>query len=302
VKKNKLMKSLFFFLFFPLVIFSQSNEPFIKVDKNFIDNLEGVDDVVNEELSLNTYRERFDFLNANTFLNIEYNEVNYAYVKKYLSYRWYGKIIGLSSYYFPLFENKLAQYGMPKELKYLAVVESALNPRAGSWAGAKGLFQFMPATGNQYGLKGNSYVNTFYDPVANTDCAVRYLRDLYKRFGDWNLAISAYNCGEGNVQKAINKAGSKNYWKVRPFLPRETQAYVPSFIAVNYLFNFYKEHNFKPMYFKFSFSDLKVIRVNENTTFEQLGNDYNYRILKFANPQFLSNVIPKGSIVYVYDK
>lgn len=142
------------------------------------------------------------------------NDVTFAYVKKYLSYRWYGKIIGLSSYYFPLFENKLAQYGMPQELKYLAVVESALNPRAGSWAGAKGLFQFMPATGTQFGLGANSYVNTFYDPVANTDCAA-LLKHLYLQFGDWNLAISAYNCGEGNVQKAINKAGSKNYWKVQ---------------------------------------------------------------------------------------
>ncbi len=235
MKKNKLMKSLFFFLFFPLVIFSQSNEPFIKVDKNFIDNLEGVDDVVNEELSLNTYRERFDFLNANTFLNIEYNEVNYAYVKKYLSYRWYGKIIGLSSYYFPLFENKLAQYGMPKELKYLAVVESALNPRAGSWAGAKGLFQFMPATGRQFGLKQRAGYDGRKDVKASTHAALNYLEYLHKKFNrDWMLTLAAYNAGEGTVERAIkrNKKAGKpiSFWFLT--LPKQTREYVPKFLAL----------------------------------------------------------------------
>ena len=307
VQTDKLLKFIklkafnLLFVFFFVFSFSQEikDEPFIRVDQKYINSLEGKNDNINQNLKIDIYRERFAFLNANTFLNIDYNDITYTYVKKYLSYRWYGKIIGLSAYYFPLFENKLAQYGMPTELKYLAVVESALNPRAGSWAGAKGLFQFMPATGNQYGLASNDYINTFYDPVANTDSAVRYLKHLYKKFGDWNLVLSAYNCGEGNVQKAINRAGTKNYWKVRPYLPRETQAYVPSFIAVNYLFNYYKDHNINPMYFKFSFSDLSVIKVNETTTFEELGKVYNYRVLKFANPQFLTNVIPKGSIVYV---
>lgn len=275
----------------------QAQEKYIQYDKKYIESL-GEDDDIDETLHLNTFKERFDFLNANTPLSIDYNEVTYAYVKKYLSYRWYGKIIGLSTYYFPLFERKLSQYGMPLELKYLAVVESALNPRAGSWAGAKGLWQFMPATGGQYGIKENDYINIFYDPVGNTDSAVRYLRDLYKQLGDWNLAISAYNCGAGNVNKAIRKAGSRNYWKVRPYLPKETQAYVPSFIAVNYLFNFYKEHNYRPQYFKFSFLDLRIIRIKENTTLENLGRQFNYEVLKFANPQFTTNFIPKGSIIY----
>ncbi|PXW07088.1 transglycosylase-like protein with SLT domain [Chryseobacterium sp. CBTAP 102] len=275
----------------------QAQEKYIQYDKKYIESL-GEDDDIDETLHLNTFKERFDFLNANTPLSIDYNEVTYAYVKKYLSYRWYGKIIGLSTYYFPLFERKLSQYGMPLELKYLAVVESALNPRAGSWAGAKGLWQFMPATGGQYGIKENDYINIFYDPVGNTDSAVRYLRDLHKQLGDWNLAISAYNCGAGNVNKAIRKAGSRNYWKVRPYLPKETQAYVPSFIAVNYLFNFYKEHNYRPQYFKFSFLDLRIIRIKEDTTLESLGRQFNYEVLKFANPQFTTNFIPKGSIIY----
>lgn len=285
-------------VFGTLSINLMAQESYIKYDHSYIKSLGAVTEI-DQNLHLDTFKNRFAFLNRNTSLPIDYNEVTYGYTKKYLSYQWYGKIIGISTYYFPLFEKKLAQYGMPLELKYLAVVESALNPRAGSWAGAKGLWQFMPLTGADYGMKQNQYVNIFYDPVGNTDSAVRYLRDLYKQLGDWNLAISAYNCGEGNVNKAIKKAGSRNYWKVRPYLPKETQAYVPSFIAVNYMFNFYKQHNIKPQYFKYNFNDLKVIKVNENTTFEELGKSFDYNLLKFANPQFTTTIIPKGSIVYV---
>lgn len=279
----------------------ESGETFIKMDSKYIKSLGELNDSSEDfssALDLNTYKSRFNFLNVNTALSIDYNDVTFTYTKKFLSYRWYPKIIGLSVYYFPLFESKLDKYGVPRELKYLAVVESALNPRAGSWAGASGLWQFMPATGNQYGLTKNQYINTFYDPMSNTDAGARYLRDLYRMYGDWNLAISAYNCGPGNVNKAIKRAGSRNYWKLRPFLPKETQAYVPSFIAVNYIFNFYKEHGMKPKYFRYSFFDLKVIKINRTTTFAELSKDFNYSILKFANPQFLTNKIPAGSIVY----
>lgn len=291
------------------LFFSQKNtiekeggEYFIKQDKQFIQELNNINTSSEEfvtELDLNTYQNRFAYLNFNTKLNIDYNEVTYSYVKKFLSYRWYPKIIGLSVYYFPLFESKLDYYGIPRELKYLAVVESALNPRAGSWAGASGLWQFMPATGNEYGLRKNEYVNTFYDPMSNADAGARYFRDLYKMYGDWNLAISAYNCGPGNVNKAIRRAGTKNYWKLRPYLPKETQAYVPSFIAVNYIFNFYKEHQMKPSYFRYSFFDLKRIKINQTTTFSSLAKNFDYNILKFANPQFVTEIIPEGSIVYV---
>lgn len=291
------------------LFFSQKNtiekergQYFIKQDKKFIQELNSINTSSEEfisELDLSTYKNRFAYLNFNTKLSIDYNEVTYSYVKKFLSYRWYPKIIGLSVYYFPLFESKLDYYGIPRELKYLAVVESALNPRAGSWAGANGLWQFMPATGNDYGLRKNEYVNTFYDPMSNADAGARYLRDLYKMYGDWNLAISAYNCGPGNVNKAIRRAGAKNYWKLRPYLPKETQAYVPSFIAVNYLFNFYTEHKMKPSYFRYSFFDLKRIKINRTTTFANLSKNFDYNILKFANPQFITETIPEGSIVYV---
>ena len=280
----------------------ENGEYFIKQDKKYINSLNKINSSSEEfdtTINLSTYKNRFAYLDFNTNLSIDYNDITYSYVKKFLSYKWYPKIIGLSVYYFPLFESKLDHYGIPRELKYLAVVESALNPRAGSWAGASGLWQFMPATGAEYGLSKSSYVNTFYDPMANADAGARYLKYLYKLYGDWNLAISAYNCGPGNVNKAIKRAGSRNYWKLRPYLPKETQAYVPSFIAVNYLFNFYKEHKIRPSYFKYSFFDMRRIKINETTTFAQLSKQFNYSVLKFANPQFFTETIPKGSIVYV---
>lgn len=307
------MKQVFFKIFLILIISTKSlysqnqlmreeGEYFIKIDEKYIHHLEQLNnssEKFENTLNLTTYKKRFNFLDANTRLHIDYNDITYNYVKKFLGYQWYPKIIGLSVYYFPLFESKLDHYGIPRELKYLAVVESALNPRAGSWAGASGLWQFMPATGAQYGLRKNEYINTFFDPVSNADAGARYLRDLYRQFGDWNLAISAYNCGPGNVNKAIKKAGTKNYWKLRKYLPKETQAYVPSFIAVNYIFNFYKEHQMKPKYFRYSFFDLKTIKINQSTTFSDLAKRFDYKVLKFANPQFMTEVIPKGSVVYV---
>jgi len=307
------MKQLFFKTFLLLIISTkgfhsqnqltrEDGEYFIKIDDKYIHHLNQLNsssEKFENTLNLTTFKNRFNFLDANTGLHIDYNDITYTYVKKFLGYQWYPKIIGLSVYYFPLFESKLDHYGIPRELKYLAVVESALNPRAGSWAGASGLWQFMPATGAEYGLSKSSYVNTFYDPMANADAGARYLKYLYKYFGDWNLAISAYNCGPGNVNKAIKRAGSRNYWKLRPYLPKETQAYVPSFIAVNYLFNFYKEHKIRPSYFKYSFFDMRRIKINETTTFAELSKQFNYGVLKFANPQFFTETIPKGSIVYV---
>ena len=302
------MKFTYLFLLFPLVLMGQKNnveidpetgEPFIVVDKKWINEIDdetpsftGYD----KNLLLNVYRERFNLLNYNTELSIDYNSVTFSYVKKYLSYSWYYKIIGLSVFYFPLFEAVLSKYGVPKELKYLAVVESALNPRAGSPAGASGIWQFMPITGKHYGLSSNPYYSGFYDVVKSTDAAARYLKDLYKNLGDWNLAISAYNCGEGNVRKAIKKAGTKNYWQVRKFLPKETQAYVPSFIAVNYMFNFYKQHGIKPMYFKYNYFNIRMVKNKLNTSFKNLGGDINF--LRFANPQFITDIIPANSIIY----
>ena len=290
----------FFILFFFVTFCKSQDYEFIKVDQNFINSLESHLDEVSVTVDyLDSYEERFNYLNSYNTLPIVYNSTQKIYVDKYLSYSWFHRLIGLSKYYFPLFERKLNQYGVPDELKYLSIVESSLNPRTTSVVGAKGLWQFMPETGDEMGLSQNDYINTFYDPVANTDSAVRYLKKLYKRYNDWSLAISAYNCGMGNVDKAIRKANSKNYWKVREYLPSETRAYYPSFVAVYYVFNFYKYHNIKPRYFKYSFNDLSMIKVSENTTLTVLSKTYNKELLYFANPQFLTDFVPKGSIVYV---
>lgn len=311
IYKNNILLVIFsiFLSFFPFIFSAQekknveidpeTNEPIFKVDKKWVDKLDKLDDKkekYDNTLKEDVFQQRFALLDANTQLSIDYNSITFGYVKKYLSYSWYYKIIGLSVYYFPLFESSFEKYGIPKELKYLAVVESALNPRAGSWAGAGGIWQFMPATGGNYGLHKNNYYNGFYDVVKSTDAAARYLRDAYKQLGDWNLAISSYNCGVGNVRKAISKAGSRSYWKVRPYLPKETQAYVPSFIAVNYMFNFYKLHGIKPMYFKYNFYDIRMVINHKTTTFQKIGGDTAF--LRFANPQFTSDIIPANSIIY----
>lgn len=266
---------------------------FLKYNNEFLNSIDfSKNTKFNTNLSLFFYKKNFRYLNKSTLLDIEYNDVTYYYVTKYLGYKWIPKIIGLSTYYFPLFESKLAQYGLPKELKYLAIVESNLNLRAVSSAGAKGIWQFMPETGKQYGLYNDNYVDLFYDPVASTDAAARYLKDLYNKFGDWNLAISAHNCGPGKIEALIKSYKTKNYWKLRPYMPKETQAYVPTFIAINYIFNFYKEHQMKPLYFKYSFFDFKIIRNEKDQT---INKD---ELFKFSNPHILRNYLPKG--IYYY--
>lgn len=266
---------------------------FLENDQQFIQNI-NLTEASNyiDNISLNTFEERFNYLNQNTSLSIDYNEVSYYYVKKYLKYEWISKIIGLSAYYFPLFEAKLKQYGLPKELKYLAVVESNLNPRAVSNAGAKGLWQFMPATGKEYGLYSDSNIDLFYDPVASSDAAARYLKELYDEFEDWNLAISAYNCGQGKIRSLIQKHKTKNYWKLRPYMPKETQAYIPTFIAINYIFNFYKEHQMNPSYFKYTFFDFQITQSKQKQIIPHNA------LFRFTNPHILNKVIPKG--IYYY--
>ena len=150
----------------------------------------------------------------------------------------------------------------------------------------------MPNTGKQYGLYHNQSIDLFYDPVASTDAAARYLKELYTLFGDWNLAISAYNCGPGRIETLIKKYKTKNYWELRPYMPRETQAYIPTFIAINYIFNFYKDYKMKPKYFKYSFFNFQITRSEK---YEVIKND---ELFKFANPHLLNNYIPKG--VYYY--
>ncbi len=251
------------------------------------------------------YEQRIEELNINSPIELTYNnEVRkhiavYAEKKRELT----AKMLGLAEIYFPMFEEALDSYDMPLEIKYLAIVESALNPKAGSRAGAKGLWQFMYGTGKVYGLKVSSLVDDRYDPIKSTIAACEHLQDLYDIYGDWSLALAAYNSGAGNVNRALRRAGGvKNYWAVWPFLPRETRGYVPAFIAVNYVMNYAPEHNIFPMRPEMVYFDIDTVTVNEVLAFDQINEMLGVPIdeIRFLNPQFKKEIIPSsGSKKYL---
>ena len=183
-------------------------------------------------------------------MELSYNDIVQRFIDRYSGRLRYSVsyMLGAANFYMPLFEQALETYQLPLELKYLPIIESALNPKAVSRVGATGLWQFMLGTGRQYGLEVNSLVDERRAPVKSSYAAARYLRDLYRIFGDWNLVIAAYNCGPENINKAIHRAGGeKDYWKLYPYLPAETRGYVPAFIAANYIMTYYCEHNICPM-------------------------------------------------------
>ncbi|MEZ5196328.1 MAG: LysM peptidoglycan-binding domain-containing protein [Bacteroidales bacterium] len=226
--------------------------------------------------------------NVKTYINV------YTVKRRELA----SKVLGLAEVYFPLFEEQLDKYNMPLELKYLAIVESALNPTANSRAGAKGLWQFMYGTGKMYGLKVNSLVDDRFDPYQATDAACRHLKDLHDIYGDWSLALAAYNSGSGNVNKAIRRAGGvKSYWAIWPFLPKETRGYVPAFIAVMYLMNYATEHNIYPIHPGILFEEIDTITVKDVLSFDQLSEfmGISEEELKFLNPAFKTGIIPSSS-------
>jgi len=229
-------------------------------------------------------------------IEMPYNSVVRSFIDRYAkNIRQVEYMVGLGeSYYFPIFETALAKYDLPLELKYLPIIESALNSRALSRAGAGGLWQFMVATGRTYGLEVNSLVDERCDPVKSSDAAARYLRDLYNIYNDWQLVIAAYNCGPGNVARAIRNAGGKtNYWEIYPYLPRETRGYVPIFIAANYIMNFYQKHNMCPATPPFV-QVTDTINITKRIHFEQIATVLNVPIeeLRFLNPQYRQDIIP----------
>ena len=246
------------------------------------------------------YAKRIEALNRNTTIDLVFNNHVKSFINVYAVQKRSKteRILGLADVYFPLFEETLDKYNMPLELKYLAVVESALNPTAGSWAGAKGLWQFMYATGKQYGLNSTTLVDDRYDPLKATDAACRHLRDLYNQFGDWFLALAAYNSGAGNVNKAIRRAGGvKNYWAIWPYLPRETRGYVPAFIAVNYVMSYAPEHNICPLDPGIIKNGTDTVTVHDVLHFDQLNEMLGVPMadLKFFNPQYKADIIPASS-------
>ncbi|MCL1932728.1 MAG: transglycosylase SLT domain-containing protein [Candidatus Azobacteroides sp.] len=203
-------------------------------------------------------------------------------------------MLGLEAFYFPMIEETLDKYGLPLELKYLIIVESAMNPVALSRAGASGLWQFVISTGKNYGLEINSLVDERRDPILSTDAACRHLKDLYETYDDWNLAIAAYNCGGGNVNKAIRRAGGKkDYWEIYPYLPKETRSYVPFFIAANYIMNYYAFHQLYPVQTSLPLST-DTVMVTQMIHFDQIADilQIDKDLIRALNPQYKRDIIP----------
>ena len=246
------------------------------------------------EVSDSTYIERLNRLPR--IIKMTYNQQVKDYISLYVNRRsrLLRYILGMADHYFPMIEEILDQHGLPIELKYLAAVESALNPTAVSRMGATGMWQFMLRTGKVYGLEINSLVDERRDPVKATHAACRYFKDMYQIYGDWNLVMASYNCGPGNVNKAIRRAGGKtDFWDIYPYLPRETRNYVPFFIAVNYAMNYYCEHNICPAQTNLPAST-DTIMVNEMLHLAQLSETLNISIdqLRALNPQFRRDIVP----------
>jgi len=250
------------------------------------------------------YLERISKINS--VIKLSYNNK----VKNYIDLYCLKKrdlvefMLGFSEYYFPIFESVFDKEGVPQELKYLALIESALNPRATSKAGAVGLWQFMYSTGRMYGLTINSYVDERRDPIKATRASARFLKDLHGMFDDWVLALAAYNCGPGNVKKAIRRAGGKtDYWDIYPYLPVETRGYVPAYIAATYVMNYHESHNLYPREISIP-TTVDTIMVKKRLHLQQVADVLSIPIeyLEDMNPQYRINVIPyseKGSPLYL---
>ncbi len=248
---------------------------------------------VNPEFPVETYIERLQRIPS--VMEMPYNDVVRKFIDRYavrlrasVSY-----MLGAANFYMPIFEEALEMYNLPLELKYLPVIESALSPTATSRVGAAGLWQFMLATGKQYGLEVNSLVDERRDPIKSTYAAARYLRDLYKIYDDWNLVIAAYNYGPQNINKAIHRAGGvKDYWAIYKYLPRETQGYVPAFIAANYIMTYYCEHNICPMRTQIPAKSDTIV-VSRDVHFKQIAAVTGIRIeeLRSLNPQYRRDIV-----------
>lgn len=248
-------------------------------------------------LSTETLKDRLKILNSKTPIQIEYSPVLERTIQSYLTNRRgaFEYLIALSNYYFPLFEEIFDREGVPLEVKYLAVVESMLKPSAKSPVGATGLWQFMFSTAKHYNLEVSSYVDERCDPLRATVAAAKYLSRLYAIFGDWNLAMAAYNSGPGNVTKAMRRSGGHtNYWNIRPFLPKETADYIPRFLATMYMFEFASNHGLRAKISQFHLSKTDTVSVKEMISFDHIQQILNVdlKTIKFLNPSYKLGIIP----------
>ena len=247
----------------------------------------------------NTYQSRLAKLDAVSPFDLVYNEhvkgfINLYMIRKRTSL---SRMMGVSQLYYPMFEEVLDKYNIPLELKHLAVIESALIPYARSGAGATGLWQFMYPTGKMYGLKVDSYIDERCNPYKATVAAAEYLKSLYMMFNDWQMVLAAYNAGPGTISKAIRRSGGKKtYWEIRPYLPLETQGYVPAFIAANYAMNYADDHNIYAALPRKTYFEVDTVVVKEQMSFDQISQalDISNEEILYFNPQYRKNIIPSG--------
>ena len=276
-------------------------------DSKIIKNLISTDtSFIGGELNLQTeilkfnpnliYKYRLDSISSN--IPLDYNSYVQSYIDAFTTKRKteIGKMLGLGNYYFPIFEKALAAYKVPQEFKYLPIIESSMNPMAVSRSGATGLWQFMYTTGKVYGLTIDDFVDERRDPIAASYAAAAYLKDAYKEFGDWLLALAAYNCGSGTVSRAILKVGrNSNFWDIQPYLPAETRSYVPAFIATNYMMNYYNKHDVKAI----DEANIQTdsVYVNKYVSFQKIAQSLNMDVndLLSLNPSFKKSII-NGSL------
>ena len=263
---------------------------------NEIENI-NIDEKVDYELPTELLKSRLEAMNAKSPFRIEYNESLENVIRSFLKYRKksFERLMAISDYYFPMFEEAFALKNVPLEIKYLAVVESALNPRAISRVGATGLWQFMYQTGKQYNLKIDSYIDERSDPLKATAAAAQYMSNMFAIFGDWELVLASYNSGPGNVSKAIRRSGGKqNYWNIRKHLPKETQGYVPAFLATMYLYEYHNEHGIKPDKAIVQRFETDTIMMKKQMSFKQVSDllDIPVSQLQLLNPSYKLNVIP----------
>ena len=262
----------------------------------WLDTTECHSDTIITELPDSVYKARLQTLPF--VIEVPYNEIVQRYILRYVKHspRQLASLQRKAEYYFPIFEDILCKHELPFELCYLPVIESALNPQARSHMGAVGLWQFMPSTGKKYGLEINSLIDERMDPIRSTEAACRFLKSLYSIFNDWNLVIAAYNCGPGNVNKAIHRAGGKrDFWSIYPFLPRETRGYLPIFIAASYAMNFADIHGICPAAdIRYPITD--TIVTNERQHLKQIAANLDITVeeLRKLNPQYARDILPGG--------
>tara|TARA_B100000902_G_scaffold12252_1_gene14921 strand:+ start:53335 stop:54492 length:1158 start_codon:yes stop_codon:yes gene_type:complete len=248
-------------------------------------------------------KQRMIELDKTSPMDFGFNEINYYYINRYIGKekKLISKMLAISQLYFPMIEQQLDIFQLPLELKYLAIVESSLNPKARSRSGATGLWQFMYPTGVEYGLNVTSYMDERQDPYKSTIAACKYFSFLYEIFGDWNLVMAAYNGGPGYLRRTLTKTELKNFWEVRPHLRKETQSYVPKFIAITYAMKYHEEHNIHMMQNLIEELDADTISFNEQIQFEFLTDYFclSSETINYLNPSYKKDILPKGERIYL---